>query len=85
MKVIDLPTEKEKLYCQCLEEWSDEIREAGDHKEQWLQKMKGQGLRVKVAIDDQGTIGGMIHTNRESRCRREESVLYVLHLGTRIR
>ena len=39
MKVIDLPVEQEKLYCTCLEEWSDEMREAGNHKEQWLQRM----------------------------------------------
>jgi GNAT superfamily N-acetyltransferase len=60
MKVIDLPAEHEKSYFQCLEEWSDEIREAGDHKKQWFEKMKGQGLRVKVAVDEQGTVGGMI-------------------------
>lgn len=61
MKVIDLPVEQERLYCLCLEEWSDEMREAGNHKEQWLQRMKGQGLRIKVAVSEEGTIGGMIH------------------------
>jgi GNAT superfamily N-acetyltransferase len=60
MKVIDLPHEQENLYFQCLEEWSDEIKEAGDHKEQWFQKMKDMGLRVKVVVDDEGVIGGMI-------------------------
>ena len=54
MNVIDLPNEHEKLYFQCLEEWSDEIREAGNHKEKWYRKMKGQGLRVKVAVDRDG-------------------------------
>ena len=60
MNVIDLPAEQESAYFQCLEEWSEEIREAGDHKEKWYRRMEGQGLRVKVALDDQGTIGGMI-------------------------
>jgi GNAT superfamily N-acetyltransferase len=61
MKVIDLPVEQEKAYFQCLEEWSEEIREAGDHKEKWFKRMRGRGLRVKVAMDDRGTVGGMIH------------------------
>jgi len=60
MKVIDLPPEQNKLYCQCLEEWSDEIKEAGNHKEMWYGKMKGKGLRVKIALDDNETVGGMI-------------------------
>jgi GNAT superfamily N-acetyltransferase len=60
MKVIDLPPEQSKTYFQCLEEWSDDIKEAGNHKETWYGKMKGQGLRVKLAIDDNNTIGGMI-------------------------
>jgi len=32
MKIIDLDEKNEALYCLCLEEWSDEIREAADHK-----------------------------------------------------
>jgi GNAT superfamily N-acetyltransferase len=60
MKVMDLPRELEKTYFQCLEDWSEDIREAGDHKEKWFDRKRGQGLRVKVALDDQGTVGGMI-------------------------
>ena len=60
MKVIDLPREQENTYFQCLEDWSEDIREAADHKEKWFERMRGQGLRVKVALDDQGTVGGMI-------------------------
>ena len=47
-------------YCLCLEDWSPEIREAGGHKRAWYERMKGRGLRVKLALDDAGTIGGMI-------------------------
>ena len=61
MEVIDLPESQEGIYCRCLEEWSDEMNEAGDHKAKWMQKMKGKGLRIKVAVDEKGTIGGMIH------------------------
>lgn len=60
MKIIDLAPEHEEIYCQCLEEWSDEIREAGDHKRDWYARTKGGGLRVKLAFDENNAVGGMI-------------------------
>ena len=60
MDIIDLRENDERLYFVCLEEWSDEMKDAGDHKERWYRRMKDNGLRVKLARDDQGTIGGMI-------------------------
>lgn len=60
MRIIDLTPERVDEYCLCLEEWSDEIREAGDHKRRWYERCKEQGLRVKLAVDDRGTAGGMI-------------------------
>ncbi len=60
MKIIDLSSEYEKLYFVCLEDWSEEIKEAGNHKEVWYSKMKDKGLRVKLALDDNGQVGGMI-------------------------
>ena len=60
MNVIDLAPEHEEIYCQCLEEWSDEIKEAGNHKRLWYERARDQGLRVKLALDDKGTVGGMI-------------------------
>jgi GNAT superfamily N-acetyltransferase len=60
MEVVDLTAEHEQLYLLCLEDWSDEIREAGDHKARWYERMKQQGLRVKLARDERGQIGGMI-------------------------
>jgi GNAT superfamily N-acetyltransferase len=60
MKVIDLSPEHEEKYFCCLEGWSDEMKEAGDHKQRWYERMKDKGLRVKLAQDDQGVIGGMI-------------------------
>jgi len=60
VKITDLAPEHEPAYCLCLEEWSDEIREAGSHKREWLDRHKGRGLRVKLALDDNGTVGGMI-------------------------
>ena len=59
-KIVDLAPEHEETYCMCLEEWSDEMKEAGNHKQLWYGKMKEQGLGVKLAQDERGTIGGMI-------------------------
>jgi len=60
MEIIDLRDEHKPLYFACLEDWSEEIREAGDHKAQWYEKMKDRGLGVKLALDDKGEVGGMI-------------------------
>ena len=79
MRVIDLPREQERLYFQCLEEWSDEMKEAGDHKEQWFQRMKDQGLRVKVAMDDEGVVGGMIHYVPIEKVAVEGDDLYYMY------
>ncbi len=61
MKILDMTPEHEQLYFVCLEDWSDEMAEAGNHKARWYEKMKDKGLRVKLAADDEGNIGGMIH------------------------
>ncbi len=60
MKIIDLGPENEGLFCQCLEDWSEELKEAGDHKARWVRWMKDKGLTVKLAANDEGVIGGMI-------------------------
>ncbi len=60
MKIIDLSEEHNNLYFCCLEDWSAEIKEAGDHKKNWYAKMKEKGLRVKLATDENGVVGGMI-------------------------
>jgi len=59
MKIIDLTPEYEKLYFLCLEDWSDEMEKSGDHKECWYNRMKDR-VRVKLAEDDDGNVGGMI-------------------------
>ncbi|MCX6640794.1 MAG: GNAT family N-acetyltransferase [bacterium] len=60
MKIIDLTEEHLPHYFLCLEEWSDDIKDAGNHKEVWYHRMEDKGLRVKLALDDSGVIGGMI-------------------------
>ncbi len=60
MKVIDLEPEYYDTYFNCLEDWSDEIKEAGNHKACWYRKYKEKGLRVKVALDEKEIAVGMI-------------------------
>jgi len=60
MRVIDLTEDYKQLYFVCLEDWSEEVKEAGNHKEVWYNKVKDRGLRVKLAVDDNGEVGGMI-------------------------
>lgn len=60
MKIIDLNNNLKPLYFVCLEDWSEEVKEAGNHKEVWYNKFKDKGLRVKLAADENGEVGGMI-------------------------
>ncbi len=59
-EICELSKETVPLYCVCLEDWSDEMKEAGNHKALWYEKMKDKGLRVKLAKNNKGEIGGMI-------------------------
>jgi len=60
MQIIDLTSDNLKSYFVCLEEYSEEMKDAGDHKERWYNEMKDKGLRVKLAVTDDGKLGGMI-------------------------
>lgn len=57
MDVVDLSPELESAYLVCLEEWSDEMAEAGDSKARWFEKMRDRGLRVKIAIEGDQPVG----------------------------
>ena len=60
MIVEDMRDDERQIYFNCLEEWSDELKDAGSHKENWYNKMVPKGLRVKIVHDDAGVAGGMI-------------------------
>jgi len=79
MQIIDLTEEHQNLYFLCLEDWSDEIREAGDHKENWYDKMKDKGFGVKLAIDKDGKVGGMIQYIPIEQSFAEGQDLYFIH------
>lgn len=60
MEIKDLE-EKHKIdYLKCLECWSSEMDEAGNTKEEWFNKNKSRGLRVKLAVNDKNEAVGMI-------------------------
>ena len=60
MKIIDLNEEHKELFCICLEDWSDEALASGNKRREWVDRMEERGLRAKLAVDDAGTVGGMI-------------------------
>ncbi len=60
MKIVDLTEDKKDLFCLCLEDWSEEAKEAGPKRRQWLERSEKLGLRAKLALDDNGVEGGMI-------------------------
>ena len=60
MKIIDVAEEQTDLLSLCLEDWSEDAKEAGPKRREWLDRCRKQGLRAKLAVDDNGVEGGMI-------------------------
>ena len=60
MTIIDIGDEHFASYLACLEDWSDDMKEAGPHKQRWFERMKDRGLRVKLALTEDGKACGMI-------------------------
>lgn len=78
MEICDLSEKYHDSYFCCLEDWSDEMKEAGDHKERWFCKMKEKGLRVKIAVED-GKACGMIQYVPIEASFAEGSDLYFIN------
>ena len=57
MEIIDLEKKYQEKYFVCLEDWSEEMKDAGNHKELWCERMKDKGLRVKLALEDDNVCG----------------------------
>ena len=79
MEVIYLTDEHKQLYFVCLEDWCEEMKEAGNHKELWYNEMKDKGLRVKLAIDENEQVGGMIEYMPIEYAFAEGSDLYFIN------
>lgn len=60
MNIIDVGDEQRGLFAACLEDWSDDVREAGDRRACWVERFRERGLRAKLAVDERGVVGGMI-------------------------
>ena len=79
MNVIDLADDHRQLYFMCLEDWSEEIKEAGTRKELWYKGMVEKGLRVKLALDDGGQVGGMIQYGPIEHSFADGNDLYIIY------
>jgi GNAT superfamily N-acetyltransferase len=60
VRIIDLTPKYHGSYFCCLEDWSGEMKDSGEHKACWYRKYKDKGLRVKLALDENDNVGGMI-------------------------
>ncbi|MDD2331671.1 MAG: GNAT family N-acetyltransferase [Candidatus Cloacimonetes bacterium] len=60
MKIIDLTNEHLEDFLICLEDWSDYMAVSGVHKREWVKRMLPLGLRVKLALGDDGILAGFI-------------------------
>ncbi len=78
MKIIDLTEEHKDLFCCCLEDWSDEAKEAGPKRRAWVDRFEPLGLRAKLTVDDRGEIGGMIQYLPIEHSFVDGSDLYVI-------
>ena len=79
MRVVDLTDDKKELLALCLEDWSDEAREAGPKRLQWLDRAEKLGLRAKFALDDAGVEGGMIQYGPIEHPHVDGSGLYFVY------
>jgi GNAT superfamily N-acetyltransferase len=57
MNIIDLDDKHLDIYLYCLEDWYPDVRDAREHKACWVEHMKGRGLRVKLAVEGDKTLG----------------------------
>lgn len=78
MEIVDLGKENEQDFFLCLEDWSSDLREAGSHKADWYERNRDR-VRVKLALDDQGTVGGMIQYMPIEDSFAEGSDLYMIY------
>ncbi len=78
MEIIDLNEKYYSIYYMCLEDWSPDIKEAGNHKEKWFTKFKDKGLRVKIAVEDD-KVCGMIQYLPIERSMIEGKDLYFIN------
>jgi GNAT superfamily N-acetyltransferase len=57
MTIRDLCEHDLQSYLCCLEEWSDQMKEAGPHKANWFARLRAKGLGVKIAAEGEHAVG----------------------------
>ncbi len=77
-RIEDLSEQHLESYLVCLEDWSPEMTEAGDHKQRWYERARDRGLRVKLAVDDDDRAVGMIQYVPVELSPAEGTDLYVI-------
>lgn len=84
MEIIPLEDRYEELYCTCLEDWSEETREAGDLKRRWLERKKtGPSRSARERQRWRNCRNDPVHTDRTRSVVRQGPLLYLLRLGAR--
>ena len=59
-EIIDPDESNFDLFCKCLQDWSEEMKEAGSQKARWCEFMKNKGLGIKLIREKGKEIGGMV-------------------------
>ena len=59
MKIVDLDDTTEHAWLVCLKEWAEKPR-GTSHRADWRRRLRERGLGVKLAMTDDGVVGGMI-------------------------
>jgi len=60
VEVVDLSPEREEVFLCCLKPYSTTFAEGVPIKREWLDRNRDGGLGVKLAIDDDGEVAGML-------------------------
>jgi N-acetylglutamate synthase-like GNAT family acetyltransferase len=60
MRIVDLTPEHERAYLHCLEPEEADIADGVERKRAWLAAARDKGLLVKLALDDDGEVAGMV-------------------------
>jgi GNAT superfamily N-acetyltransferase len=80
MRVVDLSEERKDLFSLCLEDWSEEAKEAGPKRRAWLDHCQEcRGLRAKLVLDDDDVEAGIIQYGPIEHSPADGSGLYFIY------
>ena len=79
MDIVDLTPQHEEAWLHCLEPWSEEIRDGVERKRAWYEQERRHGLVVRLAIDDDGAVAGMVQATPIERSPVQGEGLLFVH------